>query len=276
VVTIAADASLRLARHKRRAHFIDLVQRRGADGIASWNDFYEAVADQPFLSELDRYPDALLIAGCDWSAATAVTRLFKRLACFADSSWGHDDELDGAMLLAGQRPRVGGGRHCFQTTYVRHRYREYFAHQDFRLVWIVREPRAAVRSLLASRERALPARTALGLSGKSAGGHCVSRLEKACATYVASIRQTLELRERLGERVAIVDYDALARDRDRLLPALCRFASVECDARLLRHLHGKSVRKGMLLSWEQKIVDELAMPAYRRARSTATLSICHG
>jgi hypothetical protein len=40
-------------------------------------------------------------------------------------------------------------------------------------------------------------------------------------------------------------------------------------------LHGKSVRKGVLLSWEQKIVDELAMPAYRRARSTATLSICH-
>jgi hypothetical protein len=158
---------------------------------------------------------------------------------------------------------------------LRDRYREYFAHADFRLVWVVREPRAAVRSLLTSRDRALPARTALGLSGKSAGGQGASRLEKACAAYVASVRQTLELKERLGERVAIVDYDELAADRNRLLPALCRFASVTCDVRVLRHLHGKSVRKGALATWEGAIVDQLALPAYRRARSAATLSVVH-
>jgi hypothetical protein len=130
--------------------------------------------------------------------------------------------------------------------------------------------------LLSNRDRALPARTVLGLPGKSAAGQGASRLEKACAAYVASVRQTLELKERLRERVAIVDYDQLAAERNRLLPALCRFASVDCDARVLRHLHGKSVRKGVLLPFEQAIVDELATPAYRRARSTATLSICHG
>jgi hypothetical protein len=275
VVTIAADASLRLARNKRRAHITELVHRRGNQGISSWADFYADLADEPFLAKLDDYPDALLIAGCDWSAATAVTRLFKRLPCFADSSWGHDDELDGALLLAGQRARAPGGRHCFQTTYVRERYTEYFDHQRFKLVWIVREPRAAVRSLLESRDRALPQRTALGLSGKSPLGQGASRLEKACAAYLASIRQTLELKERLGERVAVVDYDELAADRSRLLPALCRFAAVGCDAYVLRHLHGKSVRKGVLASWEAAIVDQLAMPAYRRARSAATLSICH-
>jgi len=275
VVTIAADASLRLARHKRRAHLTELVHRRGSQGITSWADFYAALAEQPLLAELDSYPNALLIAGCDWSATTAVTRLFKRLSCFADSSWGHDDELDGALLLAGMRPPSAEGRHCFQTTYVRDRYREYFAHDDFKLVWVVREPRAAVRSLLTSRDRALPARTALGLAGKSAGGHGTSRLEKACAAYVASIRQTLELKERLAERVAIVDYDELAADRNRLLPALCRFASVACDARVLRHLHGKSVRKEALASWEGAIVDQLALAAYRRARSAATLSVVH-
>jgi hypothetical protein len=275
VVTIAADASLRLARHKRRAHLTDLVQRRGSQGITSWADFYAALAEQPLLAELDRYPDALLIAGCDWSATTAVTRLFKRLSCFADSSWGHDDELDGALLLAGLRPPSAEGRHCFQTTYIRDRYREYFAHEHFKLVWVVREPRAAVRSLLTSRDRPLPPRTALGLAGKSAAGHGASRLEKACAAYVASTRQTLEIKERLGERVAIVDYDELAADRNRLLPALCRFASVGCDARVIRHLHGKSVRKGALASWEGAIVDQLALSAYRRARSAATLSVVH-
>jgi Sulfotransferase family len=278
VVSNAADASLRLAeaRHNRRAHFNQLVRRRGDRGIGSWSDFYSAVGDGPFLAKLDDYPAALLIAGCDWSATTAITRLFKRLSPFADASWGHDDELDGALLLAGRRARRLGGRNCFQTTYVRDRYREYFAHDDFKLVWIVREPRAAVRSLLATRGRALPARNALGLSGKSAGGQSTSRLEKACATYLASIRQTTEIKERLGERVAVVDYDELATDRERLLPALCRFAGVRCDAHALRHLHGKSVRKGSLAAFEAAIVDQLAQSAYRRASAAATLSVAHG
>jgi hypothetical protein len=275
VVTIAADASLRLARHKRRAHFSELVYRRGDHAITTWSDFYAALGDQPFLSKLDDYPNALLIGGCDWAAVTAITHLFKRLPGFADASWGHDDELDGALLLAGLREQSVTGRPCFQTTYVRERYREYCAHEHFKLVWIVREPRAAVRSLLSSRERALLPRTALGLAGKS-GAQGTSRLEKACAEYLASIRQTLELKERLGERVAVVDYDELAADRNRLLPALCRFSSVGWNASLLRHLHGKSVRKGVLASWEAAIVDQLALPAYRRARSAATLSVLHG
>lgn len=275
MVTIAADASLSLARHKRRAHFAGLVHRRGNERVASWNDFYAVMAGRPLLARLDDYRDALLIAGCDWSATTAITRLFKRLPCFAESSWAHDDELDGAMLLANGMQEPAEGRHCFQTTYVRERYREYFEHERFQLVWVVREPRAAVRSLLANRERTLPPRTALRLAGKSAGGQGASRLEKACAAYLESVRQTWEIKERLGGRVAIVDYDELVADRNRLLPALCRFASVECDARALRHLHGKSVRKRSLAPWEALIVDQLTLPAYRRARLATALRIAH-
>ena len=273
MVTIAADAALRLARYKRRAHFTELVHRRGASGIKSWRDFYAALADQPLLAKLDDYRDAVLISGCDWSAVTAVTHLFKRFPGFADSSWSHEDELDGALLLAGLRADAGSGRSCFQTTYLGERYREYFAHEHFKLVWIVREPRAAVRSLLSRRDRAVAPWTAFGGRPEGQGA---SRLEKACAAYVSSIRQTLELKERLGERVAIVDYDELSADRNRLLPALCRFASVGCNADLLRHLHGKSVRKGALASFEAAIVDQLALPAYRRARCAATLSVVHG
>jgi hypothetical protein len=275
VVTIAADASLRLARHNRQAHFASLVERRGERHITSWQGFHAITADAPLFAQLDHYPDALLVAGCDRSAVTAVTRLFKRLPSFADSSWGHDDELDGALLLAGLQDRPREGRHCFQTSYVRERYREYFAHDRYRLVWIVREPRAAVHSLLGDGQKALPRRTALGLTGKSSRGQGVSRLEKACATYVASIRQTLALKERLGERIAIIDYDELVADRLQLLPALCRFASVTCDNQVLRHLHGKSARKGTLASFEGAIVDELALPVYRRARVAATLSLGH-
>lgn len=275
MVTIAADAALRLARYKRRAHFTDLAHRHVNPGITSWSELYAAVADQPLLAKLDDYPDALLIAGCDRSAVTAITHLFKRLPGFADTSWSHNDELDGALMLAGLRPRGAAGRSCFQTTYLGERYREYLAHEQFKLVWIVREPRAAVRSLLSSRDRGWAPWPAHRVAGKPEG-RGASRLEKACTAYITSVRQTLELKERLGERMAVIDYDELSADRNRLLPALCRFASVGCNASLLRHLHGKSVRKGTLASFEAAIVDQLAMPVYRRARCAGTLSLAHG
>jgi hypothetical protein len=37
-------------------------------------------------------------------------------------------------------------------------------------------------------------------------------------------------------------------------------------------LHGKSVRKGVLASWEAAIVEQRALPAYRQARCAATSS----
>lgn len=272
MVTIAADAALRLARYKRRAHFSELAERRAGATASSWRRFYETVDDEPLLAKLDDFPDALLIAGCDWAAVTAVTHLFKRLPEFAESSWSHHNELDGAVLLAGLREHHAPSRHCFQTTFVGERYREYLAHGHFKLIWIVREPRAAVHSALSNRDRACAPWPARGRAGRGA----VSRLEKACAAYVGNLRQMLELKERLRKRIAVVDYDELAADRNRLLPALCRFASVSCDKSLLRHLHGKSVRKGALASFEAAIVDELALPAYWRAGRTETLSVAHG
>ena len=63
--------------------------------------------------------------------------------------------------------------------------------------------------------------------------------------------------------------------RNRLLPALCRFAAVGCDSSLLSHLHRKSVRRGALASFEATIVDRLTLTAYRRARCAGTLSVAH-
>lgn len=276
MVTIAAEAELRLARYKRRAHFSELAHRVDAR-IGSWPEFYAATADRPLLAKLDDYRDALLIAGCDRAAVTAITYLFKRLPEFADSSWSHNDELDDALLLAGLRTDGAPGRQCFQTTYLGERYREYLANDRFKLVWIVREPRAAVRSLLAGleRDRARAPRPARAPADKGGQGG-VSRLERACASYIESLRQGIELKERLGERVAVVDYDELSANRDRLLPALCRFAAVDYDASLLRLLNGRSARKSTLASFEASIVDRRAMQVYRRARCAGTLSVAHG
>ena len=211
------------------------------------------------------------------SAVTAITYLFKRLPEFADSAWNHNDELDDALLLAGLRADHTSERQCFQTTYVGERYREYLAHENFKLVWIVREPRAAVRALLADRERdrARMPRTPDAVADQAGQGGA-SRLENACARYIMNVRQGIELKERLGERVAVLDYDELSANRDRLLPALCRFAAVDYDAGLLRFLHGRNARRGALASFEAAIVDRRAMQVYRRARCAGTLSVAHG
>jgi hypothetical protein len=271
VASIAADASLRLARQRRRAHFDALLDWPPGRTIGSWADFYAAFANRPWLARLDDYPDALLVAGCDPAATTALARLFKRLPSFAHPAHQRDDELDGALRLAGLSQQPAAGRHCFDTSHLRERYYEYFTHERFRLLWVIREPRSAVRSLLDARTR-LPLHDGTARARRARA----SRLERACATYLSSIRQTMELKTRLRERIAIVDYDELATHRAKLLPALCRFADIHFDNLLLRHLHGKSVRKGELASWEAMVVDQLTLPAYRRACAASTLGASQG
>ena len=266
VVTTTADAFFRPAGPAHWRQLDPTFDER--DGlVASWPRFHAATAGRALFARLGDYPAALLIAGCDRPATTAITRMFKRVPCFAGSDWGHDDELEGALLLAGLREPQHSERHCFQTSYVGARYAEYFAHADFRLIWLVREPRAAVFSLLGERQRARPTSAEPADDQPTSTGG--SRLEQACATYIATVRQTLELKQRLGKRIAVIDYDALIADRARLLRALCRFAAVEYDQRLLGHLHGKSTRRGILASWEAAIVDSRALPAYRRALEAA-------
>lgn len=261
-----------------RAHLESAVWH--GPSVGSWTEFEELVAvrGRPLLARLDDYEDALLIAGCAWSGDTAIARLLKRTDGIADHGFGHDDELDGALLLAGHVDRFDARRHCFQTTYLSHRFGEYFEHDDFRLIFLLREPLSVVGAMLNSWKRAaldrlLPAgggppypesasRVPLG----------ASRLDKACAAYVESVARTAEIASRLGPRVAIVDYDELAARRARLLPQLFEFARVPFDPGLLSHLHGKSVHKGhTLAAWETALVEQLAAPAYLRARAFCTI-----
>jgi hypothetical protein len=244
-----------------------------------------ATPGRPLLARLDEFEDCLLVAGCAGAGTTAIARLLKRTDGIVDHGFGHDDELDGALLLAGQVERFDDGRHCFQTTYLEERFHEYFEHHDFRLIWILREPCSVVGAMQNSWKRSaldrlLPAgggrpypetlpRTVAGMA---------SRLDRACAAYTECVRRTFEIAARLGRRAAIVDYDDLAARRSRLLPELCGFAGTRFDRRLLSHLHGKSVHKGHagLAPWEEARIAELALPAYRLARALCTIGTAHG
>jgi hypothetical protein len=244
--------------------------------------------ERALLRRLPEFPDSLLIAGCQRSGTTAVARLFKRAEGIADCDFGPDDELDAALLLSGWVRRFTSGRHCFQTTYLNDRYHEYFEHRDFRLIWMVREPRSVVYSMLNNWKRGALNRlydacgsaryeTASGGRSRLAEWIGPSRLDKACTSYAAKTEQTHELNARLGDRIMIVDYDDLVLHREVLLPRLFEFAGIELDARLLKHLHGKSVRKGnKLADWQAARVDELCAPVYRRARAACTIGSAHG
>jgi hypothetical protein len=251
--------------------------------IRSWAAFHAVVKrpGHPVLARLDDYADPILVAGCQRSGTTALARLLKRADGMVDHAFGHDDELDGALLLAGHATRAAHGRHCFQTTYLNDRFPEYFEHEGYRLIWMLREPRSVVYSMLNNWKRGALNRLfdACGadvLAREPAAFRTTwlgpSRLAKACASYVAKIGQTFELAERLGTRLAVVDYDELTASKHTLLPRLCAFAGVAYDQRLAAALHGRSVSKGSrLAASDAELVDRFCAPVYARARALRTL-----
>jgi hypothetical protein len=161
-------------------------------------------------------------------------------------------------------------------------------HADFRLIWMVREPRSVVYSMLHNWKRGALNRlyeacgsahyqTPPAARSMMTDWIGPSRLDKACASYMAKTEQTHELRKRLGDRIMIVDYDDLVLHREVLLPRLFEFAGVELNSHLFKRLHGNSVRKGNnLAEWEATRVAALCAPAYRRARAACTIGSAHG
>jgi hypothetical protein len=253
--------------------------------IRSWAAFHDVVKrpGEPLLARLDDYGDCLLVAGCQRSGTTALARLFKRAEGIVDHTFGHDDELDGALLLAGHATRALDGRHCFQTTYLNDRYAEYFAHGDFRLIWMLREPHSVVYSMLHNWKRG-----ALTRLYDACGARMLeqapepptlrtlwlgpSRLAKACASYVGKTAQTFALRDCLAGRLAIVDYDELVAHKRTLLPQICEFAGIRYSEKLADALHDRSVRNGARLrDKDADYVGRACISIYERARSLRTI-----
>jgi hypothetical protein len=254
--------------------------------VRSWAQFQKLVRrpERSLLARLDDYADSILVAGCQRSGTTAVTRLLKQVHEIADYGFGPDDELDGALLLAGYVDPLADGRHCFQTTYLNERFGEYFEHDEFRLVWILRDPQSVVYSMLHNWKRAALNRLFDGCerpngdANRARGRGVVewigpSRLDKACASYVSKTAQTFMLHERLGERMLIVDYDDLIFRREILVPEIFRFVDLPFDPGLLSFLHRRSARKQIRLpEWKRDHIESVCAPVYCDARALRTIS----
>lgn len=248
--------------------------------VRKWADFDRRIrrSDARLLAQLPRFPDAILVAGCQRSGTTAVTRILRDAVGMAGTTFTNDDELDAALILAGALRFESEQRCCFQTTYLNDRVREYFEHSDYRLIWIIREPAAVVRSMLFNWRRG-----ALNRLFRACGQHALDakgarrferfgtlgfgRAEMACLSYMVKTAQIHEIAAQLGpERLYILDYDDLIKRRELLLPDVFAFASVPYDDSYLARLRKRKKPGHRRLSRHARnLIRESCQPEYERA-----------
>ena len=213
--------------------------------LHSWEAFDRHVR-QPgieLLGHLDRYPDSILVAGCQRSQTTAVTDILSRSFRMNFHPQSPDAERDAGLILAGFYTQPSAA-YCFQTTYLNERYREYFDHSKFKLIWVIRRPVPTVRSMLhhwrSSSLNRLYASVGHDHLDKVGGADArpwsrnwVSPLKKACTSYIGKVSQTSEIYSVLGpDRMMVIDCDDIAQDPhavfSNVFGFLQRKPSVDC------------------------------------------------
>lgn len=252
---------------------------RAADGeIRHWSQFDRRIRStgKELLGRLDEFPDAVLVSGCQRSGTTVVSKMILGTEGI-DEYPGTDAELDGALILAGAREWSTSGRTCFQTTYLNGRYWEYFCHSGYRLIWVLRDPRAVVRSMLYNWRRGALTRLfrecgaellppAVRRRREMIGDSVVGSLKRACLAYNSKVGQVLAIRERLpAERFTIVDYDHMLAEPDAVLGGIAEFANLpglERKGGILRRDDGQEKR---LSAAQEQVVDDMCNTVYLEA-----------
>jgi len=248
--------------------------------VRSWAQFDRDIrnGDMKLLTDLSRFRNAILVSGCQRSGTTIVTRILREAVEMPCLSFSKDDELDAALILSGAVQVETNKRCCFQTTYVNDHFFEYFEHDDYRLIWLIRRPEAVVRSMLFNwRRGALNrlfracGRHALDDKGVTRfdrfGTHGFRRVEMACLSYNVKMAQIHEIAARLGpKRLYILDYDDLLNRSDTMLPAVFSFVSVPYQNRFLQRLRRRNrPTRELLDASKQKQIRETCEHEYKRA-----------
>ena len=222
----------------------------------------------------------MLVAGCQRSGTTMLSRVITQSDGMVKYWFGHDDELDAALILSGQESHDPKGRYCFQTTYMNQCYREYFEHPGkFQLIWVLRNPYSVVYSLAYNWSRF--ARNELfhacgvgAMSGNDRecfdryGAWLIGKLRRACYSYNGKVSQLFELAGQLDERtLMVVDYDELVRAKEKLLPLVYDFIQLPYQPRYAEAIHSKSLKKAERFNDRQHmLVEAICEPVYARAR----------
>lgn len=255
--------------------------------IKTWKKFSRVVrpSDTKLLKRLADFPDSVLIAGCQRSGTTMLSRIITSSEGMVNYWFGSDDELDAALILSGSVNHLQKGRYCFQTTYLNECVGEYFDHHSgYKLVWVVRQPFSVIHSMLynwknfALNELFEGCATHL-LEDKEQkrystfGVWGVTRLRRACLAYCGKVSQLFELYKRLSEdQLMVVDYDTLVKRKEELLPKLYQFIELPYQAKYADMIHSKSISKHSKLSKKaHSIIEKTCLHVYEEAGKFVTL-----
>jgi hypothetical protein len=246
--------------------------------ISSWQRFGREVREsgQPLLAALPQFEQPILVAGCQRSGTTAVSRLFTS-GDGLKNFWSRDDEeLDAAMILSGEEQVPSGGRYCFQTTYLNERYPEYFEHNGkFKLVWVVRNPYSVIFSMVYNWEdfalhELFDACSEVGRESYKPEPGISENLWLACEAYNGKMKQIYALSEQLdGETLYVLSYEAMVADTEDQLRKLYAFAELDFDQAYCDKIRGDSMDKAKQLSaQEQAYIQSRCEPLYQAVRET--------
>lgn len=255
--------------------------------VTSWKQFaYRVRARQErLLTELHRFPGAILVTGCQRSGGTMLSRLLTGADGMTRFWFGRDEELDAAQILAGVVDYRGTGRHCFQTTYLNERWREYLAQPaPFQMVWTLRNPQSVVYSMVCNWKRfALDELfLACGYAEMEADDRVrflrwglwgIPPLRRAAYAYRGKVAQLHALRAQLPTgSLTVLEYDRLVREKERWLPALFDRLELPYAARHADAVSDRSLgKREALSSTERAEVDRLCGPAYEAAAAYVNL-----
>ena len=240
--------------------------------------------ESSLLKKLGEFPDAVLVAGCQRSGTTILTRVIRSRPGVVSFQIGKDDELDAALILSGRiRAPDHNGRFCFQTTYLNERYKEYLEHENYRLIWVVRNPYSAICSMLYNWRRSALNRLFRGCGVEfltedqrrhydTFGPYAISRARKACLAYRSKAAQLVLLKQQLPrDRLLVVDYDQLISNIPKVVGHVLDFLDIEPLSGSDYGIHANSARKAERLSRRQRrLIKQLCQESYEKALSCVT------
>lgn len=252
----------------------------------TWPAFARRVrgGQEKLLPRLDDYPDSVLVTGCQRSGGTMLARVITRSQGMVNYWFGKDDELDAALVLSGWAKEPCRGRYCFQTTYLNECYPEYFEHPGHRIIWSLRNPHSVVYSMVYNWKNF--ALDELFLTcGYGEMDHAdrirfqrfgllgIPRLRRAAYAYNGKVGQLFALKRGYpADRLAVLEYDQLVREKTRLLPDLYQFIGLPYQSQYADPISPRSLnKKDGLKAGEARVVDEICMPVYRAALDALTL-----
>ncbi len=267
------------------------MQWRGRP-ISEWPQFAAAVRVRgcDLLHQLPNYTDPVLVAGCQRSGTTMLSRVITGSDGMVDFTFGRDDELDAALLLSGYVSHAPRGRYCFQTTFLNECYTEYFRHQGkYKLIWLLRNPYSVIYSFMYHWGRfafdelfsacgAAQLEPQLKSFGPWRQKLLLPRILRACLAYNGKSSQIIELHERLSsQELLVVDYDELVRKKAEYLPHIFSFIGEPYDERYAATIHASSVAKSSRLKPAEKaMIDQYCLPLYERLLALPTFSSTDG